>query len=590
MKLSDYIAQFLVEQRVKHVFVVTGGCIVHVVDSVAKTGKITYIPVQHEQAGAMAADAYARITGNLGVALTTSGPGATNLLTGVCCAYYDSVPTLFITGQVPSSQLKQDTGSRQIGFQETDVVSIFQSVTKYAVLVSDPTRIRYELEKAAYLARSGRPGPVLVDVCDDVQRAQIDPDALESFSPPHEEPALGELQRQIDQALELMAQATRPVLILGWGVALAGTIDQAKQLVDRLGFPVAPTWGGMWYLPYDHPCMIGSFGVSSERAGNFAVQNSDLIIALGTRLDTHETGPRLNTFARGAKKIVVDIDQAELNKYARYGMQVDLPICADLRDVFRLLLPRIDGVQRQDLQGWFARIADWKQRYPICLPAYRAQQGSVNAYVFMDALAKEAADDEVVVTDAGGNLTWTMQAFRVKTNQRLFSAFNHSPMGYALPAAMGAALAAGKQVVCIIGDGGLQMNIQELSTIVHHRLPLKIFVINNHGYGIQRQTLDTWLESRYHAIDASSGVADPNYVKIAEAYGLRTESIGHHGELREKIRKVLDSQGPLLCNVEVAPDQKIEPKLVFGKPIEDLAPPLDREELRRNMLVEVLEK
>ena len=303
MKTSDYIAQFLADQGVTDTFVLTGGCIVHIIDSIAQNDRVRYIPVQHEQAGAMAADAYARITGNLGVALTTSGPGATNLLTGVCCSYYDSIPVLLITGQVPVSQLRRDSQSRQIGFQETDVVSIFQSVTKYAKLIDDVRMIRYELEKAVHIAKSGRPGPVLLDICDDIQRAEINPDELESFSPPKIVASQAALQAQVDQMVSLINQSARPVVILGGGIRLANAVSLARLIIEKAKLPFTLTWAGMDYIPHDHGLYVGGFGVTSGRPGNFAVQNADLLIAIGTRLDTHEAGSNLKTFAREAKRL-----------------------------------------------------------------------------------------------------------------------------------------------------------------------------------------------------------------------------------------------------------------------------------------------
>ncbi len=589
MKTSDFIARFIAGLGVRHAFVVSGGCIVHTIDSLARTPGIDFIPVQHEQAGAMAADAYARLRGGLGVSMATSGPGATNLLTGVCCSYYDSVPTLIITGQVPTGHLRRDIASRQIGFQETDVVSIFESVTKYAVLVDATADIRYQLEKAVHIATTGRPGPVLIDVCDDVQRAEIDPDSLRGFTPEPETRDLRELEEPVSCALELMRTAERPVVILGAGARMAGCVEETRRLVNELGFPVALTWGGMDILPYASDLVVGGFGVTSERAGNFAVQNADLILALGTRLDTHETGSRLDHFAREARKIVVDIDAAELEKYGRRGMQVDVPIHADLRDLLAVMLPRVTGLETADITPWRRRTADWKRRYPTCTDVHRTQSDAVNPYAFMDCLSGLARSDEIITTDTGGTLIWTMQALRLGGDQRLISAFNHSPMGYALPAAMGAAFATGRPVICITGDGGLQMNIQELGTIARHRLPVKVFVMNNHGYGIIKQTLRTWLDGRYSSVDVPSGLPDPDYCAIAAGYGIPATTIRDGSELHDALSAVLSEEGPCLCNVEVHPEQEMAPKLVFGRPIEDSSPLLPREEFLRNMIVKPLE-
>jgi acetolactate synthase-1/2/3 large subunit len=573
---------------VKVTFVLTGGCIVHIIDSVAQNAKIRYIPVQHEQSGAMAADVYARVTGNIGVALATSGPGATNLLTGVCCSYYDSIPVVLITGQVPTSQLKNDSASRQIGFQETDVVSIFQPVTKYAKLIDDASIIRYEIEKAFYLARNGRPGPVLLDICDDVQRAEINPDELISFVIPEKDVSLDcVLRGEINQMIGMINNAARPVLILGGGIRLAGAVPLLRTLIECLNLPFTLTWAAMDYFPHDHPLFVGGFGVTSGRAGNFAVQNSDLIIAIGTRLDTHEAGSNLKSFAREAKKIVVDIDVSEQIKYSKMGMLVDLLITADAHDVIELMMRQVGNIIKRDRTEWLSWIGKWKLNYPICLDKYRQQAEKVNPYVFMECLAELVNDNAVIVTDCGSNLIWTMQGFAIKGDQRLISAFNHSPMGYALPGSIGAALAApDRQIICIHGDGGFQINVQELATIQRHDLDIKIFILNNHSHGIIQGTQDAWLGGRHHAAGPDEGgLPDPDFEKIANAYGIRTERIDNNHELTKKINKVLGMVGPVLCNIHQLSGPQIQPKLMYGRPIEDSDPLLPREEFYANMLI-----
>ncbi|MEY4593504.1 MAG: hypothetical protein RIR18_2399, partial [Pseudomonadota bacterium] len=520
MKLSDYVVQFFVAQGIKETFVLTGGCVVHLIDSVANNENINYLPVQHEQAGSMAADAYARVTGNIGVAMATSGPGATNFLTGVCSSYYDSIPVVMITGQVPVSQLKRESASRQIGFQETDVVSIFKPVTKYAALVDKPEDIRYELEKAFYLAKEGRPGPVLLDICDDVQRAEIQPENLRPFIPPVGISIGGDtLEHQIDQLIEMINLSERPVFIFGGGIRLADVAVQVQELVRRCLLPFTLTWAAMDCVDNAAPLYVGGFGVTAGRPGNFAVQNADLIVAIGTRLDTHVAGTNLKTFGRAAKKVVVDIDHAEQEKYAQKGMFVDLLITRDAREVVGMLLDKSPQIVRKARDGWLQWIERWKRSYPICLENYRLQSEKVNPYVFMEQLSCLASDDAIVIPDTGSNLIWTMQAFKAKSSQRVFSAFNHTPMGYSLPASIGAALAApNRQIICITGDGGLQINVQELATIQRHSIDIKIFVMNNHGHGIIQGTQDNWLKSRHHASNPlEGGLPDPDYCKVAEA-------------------------------------------------------------------------
>lgn len=584
MKLSDYIADFLANQGIRHAFAITGGASVHIIDSIARHPKISYICPQHEQAGAMAADAYSRVTGNFGVAISTSGPGATNMVTGVCCAYYDSVPVLYITGQVATFRLRRDTGVRQMGFQETDVVNMYKPITKYAVRVDDPKRIRYEMEKACYLARSGRPGPVVVDIPDNIQREQINPDELESYIPEPETRDLNLLSQQADRCIQLLERAKRPVIIPGWGVRLAKAETEAMELIDRLGFPVVPTWAMLDLLPSNHPLVVGGFGSHGTRYGNFTVQNADLVLAIAARFDTRASSP-LATFAREAKKIIIDIDPSELNKHKVLGMEVDVLIHADAKEFLRVLNKRIARIMKQDISSWIERIKMWKKKYPICPPEYYLQD-DVNPYVFVKALSRESAEGDVLFIDTGCALAWMMQAFEFKDGQRLFHDFNNTAMGYALPASIGASIALdGKPITCVTGDGSLQMNIQELATVLRHNLPIKMFLINNHGYSMIQQTQDQWLCSRYEASTVDGGLAFPDFVKVAEAYGFKTISIDSNKGLSERIREVFDSDGPVFCNVEIRPEHRVIPQVKFGRPIEDPEPLLERKEFLSNMIV-----
>lgn len=585
MKLSDYVAAFLARQGIRHVFAVSGGASLHLIHSVADADGVTYVCPMHEQAGAMAADGYARVTNGLGAAIATSGPGATNLITGVCSAYYDSVPVLFITGQVSTFRNKGDTGVRQIGFQETDSTDMFRSVTKYATRVDRPERIRYELEKACHLARSGRPGPVLVDIPDNVQRAIIDPDALEGFGPPPAPVDDAELREQVARCAELIHRAERPVLVLGWGVRLAGAGDLALAVAERLGLPIAPTWAVADVIPADHPLHIGTFGTHGTRFANFAVQNADLILSVGSRLDTKATGSPPATFARGAKRVVVDIDPCELGKFARYGLHIDLPIAADAG---AFLTELAAAPPRPPSAEWLARIADWKQRYPVCADAYH-DEPDVNPYVFVKALSRACAEGELIFLDTGCTLAWMMQAFDFKRGQRLYHDWNNTAMGWAVPASVGASLALDRRpVVCVTGDGSLQMNIQELATVIRHNLPIKIFLLNNHGHGMIQQTQEQWLGSRFHASSVEGGLADPDYLALARAYGFPVTNIARPAELADGIARVLAADGPQFCHVEVPAHHRVIPQVKFGRPNEDPEPLLPRDEFLGNMIVAAL--
>lgn len=588
MKVSDYIIDFLSKKGVKHLFGITGMSAVHLFDSAHKHPDMEYICNHHEQASSIAADAYSRLTGNLGVVLTTSGPGATNILTGVCCSQFDSIPVLYLTGQVPTDQLKKDYEVRQIGFQETDIVNVYKPITKYAKLVEDKNDIRFELDKAIHIAKSGRPGTVLLDIPDDIQRADINPEDLKKYTPEEIKKDFYDLEQKVDSAIDLIKNSKRPVIILGGGVKLAKAEQKAKSLVDKLNFPVALTWATKDMYPYDNPLVIEGFGVSSERAGNFAVQNSDLLLAIGTRLDTHEAGSNYSSFGREARKIIVDIDQGELNKYEKKGMKlVDILINFDVNDFLDTILKK--DLKKGNISEWKNKINEWKSKYPICLPEYYAQEDKVNPYVFLDALSKQTKQGDIIITDAGSTLTWTMQAYRVKKDQKLFSAFNHSPMGYALPATIGAHYATKKSIICITGDGGIMMNIQELAIIKGRNLPIKTFVFNNNGYGIIQQSQDTWLDSVYAASNPESGVLMPDFKKLSYGFGIDYNEINNHNELEEGIRETLESKRSIICDVKIDQHEAIRPKLSFGGSIEDSEPKLPRDEFYKNMIIKPMD-
>lgn len=592
MQVSDYVAKFLVGLGIRHVFVVTGGANARLIDSVAAEANIEYVPTLHEQAAAMAVDGYTRVTGNMGAAIVTTGPGVTNLLTGMACLYYDSLPSIFLAGQVSTTRLSKNApGVRQLGFQESPHVELVKPITKYAALVEDPSRIRYELEKAIHLATTGRPGPVFIDIPDDVQRMNIDPRSLPSFKPRKKKKVNPKpLEDKVERVLELIAEAERPILVLGGAIRIKKEEARARRLADRLGFPIALTWATMDMYETNHALNIGGFGISSTRRGNFAIQNSDLVLSIGSRLDSHATGTPASSFARGAKKVVVELDQSELSKFSRQGMKIDVKIQADVSDFFNVIDQKMNRIKTRDISPWLAKIADWRDKYPSCDPEFEKQKGSVNPYVFLRDLSKETAEGDIIFTDCGGNLIQTFQGYEIGKNQRVLSALNNSPMGYSLAGSMGGCFANDKRpVICIIGDGGLQVNIQELATINHHQLPIKIFLFNNHGYGIIQQTQDDWYDSRYHASRPEGGVPDPDYVGIARAFGIKALSIKSHAGMRKKIRQVLDHEGPVLCNLEFDPNQRLVPMLKSGRPIEDPNPLMPRDEFLKNMIVEPLE-
>ena len=577
MKLSDYIAEFL-SKITDSVFVGQGGNIIHVLDSLGKRKDIEVIPSQNEQGASIAADAYSRLTNKIGVTAATSGPGMLNLMQGMACSFFDSIPTFHFSGAVVTGQLRKNKKIRQIGFQEMEVVDLVKPITKYAVLLKDKDKIRYELEKMFYLAHEGRPGPVLMDLPDDLQRAEIDPKKLISFNPPKFKSKKIKFDKKL---ISLISKAKRPLIILGHGINLSNTKKDVEEFIKNTGIPFAPSWGTIDLFPYKNKLNAGTFGVAATRYGNFAVQNSDLLISLGCRLNTQITGSNIKSFAPNAKKIVVDIDENEFKK--NNGLKIDLKINLDLKIFLKRAISLIK--KKKNYGPWIKKFKEWKKKYPVIKSEYFSQANNNNAYVFMKKLSDKTGKNDILIPDASANLIWAMQSFQTK-GQRVFTALNHSPMGYSMPATIGAHLAdKSKNIICTIGDGSMQMNIQELATVAHFKFPVKIFVINNNGYGLIKQTQDTWLDSRRVGVDESSGLAMPDLQKIAKAYKIETIEINNHNELDEKVDYVLRSKKPILCDVKISENQKVIPKLEFGRAIHDLSPRLSEEELQSNMIL-----
>ena len=571
MKLSDYIAQFLHEQGIKHVFVVSGGAIIHSIDSVAKHPDMEYICVQHEQAAGAAADAYSRTGGKLGTVMVTSGPGATNLTTSICNAYFDSIPCLFICGQVTTPRLRPSEKLRQKGFQETDVVSLFSSITKYVYRVMDPYEIKYQLQKAAYMAQEGRPGPVALDIPDDLQRTEIDISQLREFVPPVN-PKPKDISKEIQTLATWIKEAKRPLVIYGVGIRIAGAIDPAMTFIRHFDLPTVLTWGGKDLMTFDDPHNMGGIGVVGPRAGNFAAQNADLVISVGTRLSQMITGGKTTLFAPKARKVMIDIDPQELTKFTKNDFTLDLAIESTLPSFFSQMMTAGGG--KLEHTAWRNQIKAWDKQYPICPPEKYKRQQDVDGHVFVKAISKAAKEGDIFITDTGANISWTLQAIEMKKNQRMFSAWNHTPMGYALSASVGAALADHQRILCLTGDGGLMMNIEELATIQRYNLNVKVFIFNNGGHAIQKQTMDTWLNSHYAAVNTDTGLNFPDFVKTAEAFHLPAFRIENHSQLDKVIAQVLETKGPVVCDVIIDPNQKIEPMLKFGSGLEDLNPKL----------------
>ena len=584
-KVSDVVADVLIEEKVTHVFAISGGASLHLIHSLADNENIKYICNHNEQASAMAADGYSRVSGNIGVALTTSGPGATNLITGICCSYYDSVPTLFITGQVSTFRMKGDTGVRQIGFQETPIVDVVKSITKYAYTINHPSEIKYQIQKALHISRSGRPGPVLIDIPDDLQRAHIDSSKLENFLPDIEQKK-GKLTDSILNIMSMIKSSKRPVLIAGWGVHLSKTQSEFIKFAEDLDLPIALTWGAADLISFDHELYIGTFGTHGNRHANFAVQNADLIISFGSRLDTKSTGTPVNTFARKAKKIMVEIDINELNKFQKFDLKFDQLIHCDLKDFF-------EEVQKINVQkffnkhdDWISKINQWKEVFNSFDDRKNLPTTKVNPYNFVDRISDNLKENSKVFIDTGCSIAWFMQSIRTPESVRVFHDFNNTAMGWALPASIGGYYAdlGNSPVITIVGDGGFMMTSYELATAMHNNIPLKIFIMNNQGYSMIQQTQDQWLDSNYYASSKQGGISFTDFQKLSEAYNFKYFELKDDKDLH-LVEEIFAYPTALICNVFIDNDFRVTPQVKFGRPNEDMGPLLPREMFNENMII-----
>jgi acetolactate synthase I/II/III large subunit len=598
MKLSDYVFRFVARQKVRHVFMVAGGGAMHLNDSAGHCAGIQFVSTLHEQAAAMAAETYAKLNENLGVALVTTGPGGTNAITGTAGAWLDSTPCLFISGQVKRSDLIGETGVRQMGVQELDIVSIVKSITKYAVTVMEPATIRYHLEKAVCLARTGRPGPVWIDIPLDVQAAQIDPASLLGFDPGEllAATAPDDLSSQVAQTIDLLNAAERPILLIGNGVRLAGAVPELRKLIRRLQAPFLLTWLAQDLFPESDELLVGRPGPVAPRGPNFALQNSDCLLSIGARLDMVLTGYAHDRFARAAKKIMVDIDPAEIRKMKT---PLAVPVCGDAKTFVHEMLHQSDRIEHRDRADWMARCREWKTKYPVVLPEYR-QQKLVSTYVLADVLSDELTGEDVMVSgSSGAGIEIFLLAFRAKEGQRVLLTTALGAMGYGLPASIGACLASGnRRTILVDGDGGFQLNIQELETIRRLGLPVKIFILNNQGYASIRTSQSRYF-GRLTGADATSGFTLPDLGRIVAAYNLPFRQIKDQTSLASQVRAVLETPGPVVCEVSMPSDEPRAPSLasmqrpdgsMVSKPLEDLWPFLDRQEFLSNMIIPAIEE
>jgi acetolactate synthase-1/2/3 large subunit len=586
VKVSDYIFQYLLNSHgIRHVFLVTGGGAMHLNDSVGRTKGLSYICNHHEQASAMAAEGYYRTSGKLCVTSVTTGPGGTNAITGVLGQWCDSIPGLYISGQVKQSTTIAACPQlhlRQLGDQEVDIVDIVKPVTKFAAMVTNSLDIKYYIDKAIYLALSGRPGPVWIDIPLDVQGAMVDETLLRHFDP--KEIAFSTninlLEKDVELLLAKVATAKSPVIYVGNGVRLAGEVEIFLDIAERLGIPVVTAISGSDILWHDHPLYFGRPGICGDRIGNIMVQNSDLLLILGTRLSLRQVSYAYELLAPKAYKVMVDVDDAELSKPT---LSIDKKIHADLRDFFRILSDKMKSYTPPSFEKW----TNWGRKLQPMLPTLTDDnppaKGYVSSYLFAEELFKQLKAGDVVVTGNGTAYTSTFQAMQIRKGVRVFANQGCAAMGYDLPAAIGACVANGKgRTILITGDGSIQMNLQELQTLVTYALPVKIFVLENEGYLAIKTTQQTFFNGHYTGSDPSSGVTCPDMQKIAAAYNIPFKRISDEGgNLTNAIREVLEVSGATICEIKMHPLQTLYPKSASfmdesGKmtsaPLEKMAP------------------
>lgn len=601
VRVADYIADVLVKSGIEHVFTVTGGGAMHLNDGLGHKEGLQCIYNHHEQACAIAAESYARIHNKIAAVCVTTGPGGINALTGVAGGWLDSIPMLILSGQVRYDTTARSTGTgiRAFGDQEFDIVRAVDCMTKYASMVVDPKKIRYCLEKALYLAKSGRPGPCWLDIPLNVQAAYIETDELEGYDPSEDEteavlPVTDELARGI---IEKIKNADRPVLNVGNGIRIAGAAELLLKVAKKLNIPVVTGWNSIDLIYDEHPLYAGRAGIMGDRAGNWAVQNSDLLLSIGSRLSIRQVGYNYKAWARAAYTIVEDIDREELKKPS---LHVDMPVWADAADLLRALDRNLEEEELYRGNEWLACCRKWKEQYPVVLKKHFEKQEHVNVYAFIGTLSGLLPKGSITVVGNGSACVVGSHAYVIKERQRFIVNSAIASMGYDLPAAAGACFAAGRQeVICITGDGSIQMNLQELQTIIHHRLPVKIFVINNQGYHSIRQTQKNFFGEPLVGIGMDSGdLSFPSMEKLAAAYGYPYTKITNNDNLC-RLEEVLKEQGPQMCEVFVDTEQKFEPKsaskrlpdgTMVSAPLEDLAPFLPREELEKQMFIPFMDE
>jgi len=580
MKLSDYVIDFLAEKNINYVFEVVGGSLAHLIDSLYNNNYIKTVSMHHEQAAAFAAEGYSRASGNFGVALATSGPGATNLITGIGSCYFDSIPCLFITGQVNTYEFKFNKQIRQNGFQETDIVNIVKPIVKYAKLVTEPKKIKYYLEKAIFIARNGRPGPVLLDIPLNIQREDVNVNEMKTFISKNIKEITDSFFNNISEAIKLIIGSKRPIFLLGGGMRLSNSIKEFIDLENKLNFPVVTTLMGLDSFDHENPNFFGMIGTYGNRYANLAIANADLIIALGTRFDTRQTGTNPKTFARYAKIIHVDIDPNELNN----KIKADIAINCDIKIFLKLLIKKLNGFNIPIINEWKEKINNYKRKYPSF---DISKDEKIIPNQFIDILSGFLPENCIICADVGQVQIWSAQILKLKSSQRFLTQGGMGAMGSALAMGIGASFSQKNEIPIIVisGDGGFQLNIQELQTVYHHNLPIKIIILNNSCYGMVKQFQEQYFNSRFQS--TLIGYSAPDFKKIAEAYKLKALKVTKTSELKNSLKKLFYNLEPMLLEIKIDNSCKALPKLSVNMPIEDQEPYLSRKELKSNMIVPI---
>jgi acetolactate synthase-1/2/3 large subunit len=591
MKVADYVMDFLAERGVQHVFMLPGGGAMHLNDSLGRHKKLKYVCNLHEQASAVAAEAYGQYSG-LGVLIVTTGPGGTNVITGVAGAWLESTPLIIISGQVKRVDLVGGSGVRQRGFQEINIIKIVSSITKFARTVMDPLEIREVLEQAIWKAQNGRKGPVWIDIPLDVQAAEIDPESLEQFVPPVENEGIeNKIRIAAAETTSLLLASKRPAILAGNGIRQSGALELFLKWAESVEVPILTTWKALDFLPDSHPLFAGRPGAVGQRSANFTQQNCDLFISIGARLDFGQTAYNHSNFAPKARRVVVDVDPNEIDKLK---MDLAVRLEADAGGFIRAMEAETAGRKFPDWTDWRSRIKNWRQRYPVVLPAYGKTKRGINNYIFVDALGRRLGQNDLLVPGSSGACSEvTCQALPVGKGLRFINTQGLGAMGFGIPAAMGSCIASGlKRTISIDGDGGFPMNSQELNGIGKRGLPIIFFVLNNGGYGSIRATQINYFGSRFVGCDDNSGLFLPDIEKLAVASGIPYRRMENQETLGEQLDEVLSAPLPVICEVIMAPDQFTQPKVssrqtADGKmvtlPMENMWPFLRAAELKENM-------